>query len=930
MLLSYIKFAVVATFPVIAAFVLDLINKKTAFSKLNNAVKQIIYGLIFGLLAVLGTEWGIPLEIAQVNCRDAAVLTAGLLFGGPAGIIAGLIGGIERWIAVAWGISALSRVACTTSTILAGFFAAAVRKFMLNNKKPTWVISLAVGAIMEIFHMTMVFVTNINDATVAIPIIRISIIPMVIANSLSVTFATLISGGKISRKKQNIKISETIQRWLLVCVFVAFLFSTIFMYGLQNGLSVSQATDTLSLSLDNISEDIDESSDKEVLSVARQAVNDIPSGTLADVAAKYKVSIISIVGNDGIITQSSDSALTGYDVKTDINFNELINGKNEAVKSFNAENDTALKNIKTAVIKTDSGFILVGYNQNDFQNSIGSKLSRVVSKHSVGKNGFVIVKSSDNRVLNQENISDENSAVADELNIDFEADEAKTLLEKKIGNIPYYCMYDVTDGLTVVVLMTENEAFMVQSISLYANTFMEILVFAMMFGAIYKLIKTVIVNKMNKINSCLEEITDGNMDIVVDVRSNEEFQLLSDDINSTVGTLKRYIKEASERIDKELEFAKNIQISSLPNSISVSGRNEFEICPFMKTAKEVGGDFYDFYFTNSNVLNFLIADVSGKGIPAAMFMMRAKTELKNLTESGAAVDSVFTRANNELCSGNEAGMFVTAWQGCLDLETGKVTFANAGHNPPVVRHNGKFDYVKSKHGLVLAGMEGLKYKACELTLEPGDVIFLYTDGVTEATDNNDELYGEDRLLSILNSNECEDMNELCRSVEADIDKFIDGADQFDDITMIALKYFGKKSNVELHFDNAKLENLNEITDAVQTELERINCPMSIVSKLSIAIDEIYSNISKFSYTDGNGPVTVTLDEEFEPHRVVLKFVDKGRPFNPIANELPDVSLGAEEREIGGLGIFMVRKMMDDIRYVYADDSNILELVKNLE
>ncbi len=200
----------------------------------------------------------------------------------------------------------------------------------------------------------------------------------------------------------------------------------------------------------------------------------------------------------------------------------------------------------------------------------------------------------------------------------------------------------------------------------------------------------------------------------------------------TVAALKRYIDEAAARIDKELEFAKNIQSSALPSVFpAFPQRKDFDIHATMHTAKEVGGDFYDFYITDGNILNFLIADVSGKGIPAAMFMMRAKTQLKSLTESGLSMDEVFTRGNNGLCEGNDAGMFVTAWQGGLNLETGLVSFANAGHNPPLVKHkDGSFEYLKSRAGLVLAGMEGLKYKEQELNLSAGDIIFLYTDGVT--------------------------------------------------------------------------------------------------------------------------------------------------------------------------------------------------------
>ena len=268
--------------------------------------------------------------------------------------------------------------------------------------------------------------------------------------------------------------------------------------------------------------------------------------------------------------------------------------------------------------------------------------------------------------------------------------------------------------------------------------------------------------------------------------------MLSDDINSTVVTLKHYIAEAAARIDRELEFARSIQHSAIPTVFPpYPGHSEFDIYATMDTAKEVGGDFYDFYFVGENRLGFLIADVSGKGIPAAMFMMTAKTIIKGYAESGKPVDEVFTTANEKLCESNDAGMFVTAWMGVLDTVTGKVEFANAGHNPPLVRHaGGGFEYLRSKPCFILAGMDGIKYRKNEFTLAPGDEIYLYTDGVTEATDSENNLYGEERLLALLNSMGDLPGEEICRAVKADMDAFVGDAPQFDDITMLYLKYNG--------------------------------------------------------------------------------------------------------------------------------------------
>lgn len=334
-----------------------------------------------------------------------------------------------------------------------------------------------------------------------------------------------------------------------------------------------------------------------------------------------------------------------------------------------------------------------------------------------------------------------------------------------------------------------------KDVSVYVNVFMEIFIFAALFVLIYFLIKRIIIDNIRKINASLSQITNGNLNVTVDVRSNEEFASLSDDINSTVDTLKRYIDQAAARIDEELEFAKQIQCSSLPTIFP--NRTEFDLYAQMNTAKEVGGDFYDFYITNSNTVAFLVADVSGKGIPAAMFMMKAKAIIKDLTESGLEPSEVFTKANEKLCENNGAGMFVTAWLGVLDISTGNLKFANAGHNPPLIKRLDKdFEYLKDRSGMVLAGMDGLKYRKNETTLLPGEKIYLYTDGVTEAVNESEELYGEKRLLNIICSVKNETAEKICSTVKKDVDNFVGVAPQFDDITMLCLEFKAKSESGE--------------------------------------------------------------------------------------------------------------------------------------
>ena len=253
------------------------------------------------------------------------------------------------------------------------------------------------------------------------------------------------------------------------------------------------------------------------------------------------------------------------------------------------------------------------------------------------------------------------------------------------------------------------------------------------------------------------------------------------------------------RIEADLSIAQSIQSSALPSVFPpFPDQTEFELFASMHAAKEVGGDFYDYYMLDENTLGFLIADVSGKSIPGAMFMMTSKTVIKSLAESGMPVDEVFTEANEKLCEGNDAEMFLTAWMGYLDLKTGLVKVANAGHNPPVLIRDGKAEYVILKPGLMLAGMDGMMYKEQEVQLQRGDILYLYTDGVTEAMDAEENLYGEDRLIELLSfgdnhpapSGENGIAGAVCELVSADINRFVQGAEQSDDITMLCIRYLG--------------------------------------------------------------------------------------------------------------------------------------------
>jgi sigma-B regulation protein RsbU (phosphoserine phosphatase) len=299
----------------------------------------------------------------------------------------------------------------------------------------------------------------------------------------------------------------------------------------------------------------------------------------------------------------------------------------------------------------------------------------------------------------------------------------------------------------------------------------------------------------------VREIAGGNLDKKLSITTGDEIEHLANSFNSMTDELKTYIENLSrvtaekERVAAELSVATSIQAGMLPNIFpAYPERKEFDIFASMNPAKEVGGDFYDFYLIDETHLAITIADVSGKGVPAALFMVIAKTILKNCVMMTKDVDKLaeaMEKTNDQLCQGNEESMFVTVFLGVLDITSGEFIYVNGGHNPPLMKTNGRFEYLSLKKSCMLGAMEGMTYRAQRLVMKPGDMLFLYTDGVTEAQDTDNRLYSETRLQNVLNS-EADDMNakDVLAAIRKSVEDYAGDAEQFDDITMLGLIYKG--------------------------------------------------------------------------------------------------------------------------------------------
>ena len=787
--------------PVVLCGVYYQAEKTQRFAAFSHKARQILIGISFGILAILATEFGIPMRDAVLNVRDAAPLAAGLVFGWPAGLIAGLIGGIERWFAVLWGASEYTRLAGSLGTILAGVTGAAVRRFLMDNRKTSWFYGLAVGITVEVFHMLLVFLTHMDELQRAFEVVRGCAVPMILANSLSVmcsiAVVTQLSKKKEPARHEVRKIAQTFQRWLLVCVVLAFLATGVFTYFFQTRLADATASYTLNLNLQDVRKEIQDASDQHLLLLTHQIAWELdgqsPETELPRLAKKYDVSEINLVDDHGMIIASTYSDFVGYDMangQQSAEFLPLLDGASEIVQEYQPTTyDASISRKYAGVALPQGGFLQVGYDAQRFHRDIGEQVITAARNRHIGRTGCIII-CDENGVI----VSDRDGHEGESINLlgyagREEFREGVCFTDTIYGTFSY-CMFTKTEGYYIIAVLAVSEAMFSRDVAVYILAFMETLVFAVLFAQIYFLVKKLVVENIQKINHSLSQITGGDLNVTVDVRSNEEFASLSDDINMTVDTLKRYIDEAAARIDKELEFARKIQHAALPSVFPpYPKRKDFSIYASMDTAKEVGGDFYDFYMLGEDKLAFLVADVSGKGIPAAMFMMTAKTLIKGFAETGLEVNEVFTQSNAKLCEGNEADMFVTAWMGILDLKTGVLSYANAGHNPPALRsRDGDYAFVRSRPNLILAGMDGVQYRKHELQLRPGDELYLYTDGVTEAQNLSNELFGEQRLLSSLNEAKGMSVEEICKKVKADVDIFAGAADQFDDITMLSIKW----------------------------------------------------------------------------------------------------------------------------------------------
>ena len=642
-----------------------------------NRFQKILIGVVFGISSIISTHFGVEYEGMIINVRDIGPLAAGLFFSPTAGVVAGLIGGIERYIAGTYfGVGSYTRIACSVSTCLAGFVAMAMKIKMFNRKMLTPFYALFMGAVMEVFHMYVVFITHRNDMRMAFLVVSTCAVPMIIFTAIGMCVCSILlqvfSGEWVNPfqkiEEDNEPLSRKFQKWLFLIMSIVIIGSFIFSYILQTQTANQYCKSLLTRNFDTIS------SNYELHETNLDADSNIVYG---------------IITKDRVV----------------------LKGKNIGATLDNDE----------------------------YTNLIGN-LGSIEEGPFFGVNSLFYAQSIDNNKI-------------------------------------------------LAVTMPKSEVYWYRDAQAYEFALADILLFTAIYVLIAYLVNRIVVNNIQLINTSLSKITNGNLNETVTVRNSLEFASLSDDINQTVVALKGYINAAEKRIEQELILARTIQTSALPQIFNFSDRDEFELFASMNPAKQVGGDFYDFFFVDRNKIAFVIADVSGKGIPAALFMMRSKTAIRSFAEAGGTPEEILIKTNETLCEGNDAEMFVTVQIGILDLATGCMACANAGHEYPAIMHqNGKYELIKDKHSVALAAMPGVKPKPYEIKLELNDRIFVYTDGVPEAINEKEEQYGTERMLEVLNTTVGMSMENTLNKVSASVNSFKGEAEQFDDITMLGIEF----------------------------------------------------------------------------------------------------------------------------------------------
>ena len=411
------------------------------------------------------------------------------------------------------------------------------------------------------------------------------------------------------------------------------------------------------------------------------------------------------------------------------------------------------------------------------------------------------------------------------------------------------------------------------------------------------------------------EIVDANVTTHDEIKDlSDKFNVMQEQIINYVDRIRK-AKDKEQAMDAEINVASKIQLESLPAQTFYD--RDIELRAFIKPAKGVGGDFYDYFFIDEDHLAVTIADVSGKGIPASLFMMRSKESIQSVSKGEKDLAKVFHVVNNSLCMNNKEGFFVTCFLGVLDLKSKEFNYVSAGHERPFIRRNGKWERLETESNFVLGIEEDFEYKSQKIKLQKGDAIVLYTDGLNEAINSAKEEFGYERIKDSLSKvNEAKNM---ISGPISDLETFIGKEEQFDDITMLAFEI--KKDAVSYSYLNPTYDDITDLTEKVNKALSRLD--ENTLSKIGVVIDEAMNNIIFYGQTKAYKTLEVIIEKDKDSSNLI--FIDNSHPFNPLLKEKRTVQENMDQGIVGGLGISIIKSISKETEYVYANNKNILRI-----
>lgn len=506
--------------------------------------------------------------------------------------------------------------------------------------------------------------------------------------------------------------------------------------------------------------------------------------------------------------------------------------------------------------------------------------------------------------------------------------DAKAAIMQPIKDFYQHVDERTRNELTIV----QNKAWL-QLILILVSTGILLFLLFTLFLVIYKKVLL----RIDKLVDVSLRITKGDLSGRSQITGRDELGILGrafDKMVSQLADTLAIVTATKSRMESELNVAKDIQMSMVPLTFPAYPEHAgFDIFAQLVPAREVGGDFYDFYFVDKDHLCFVVGDVSGKGVPAALMMAVCRTLLKVRAQDDSSPASVTTHVNDEIAKENPNCMFVTVFIGILNISTGSLTYTNAGHNPALIKNkDGEVGTFSKVHGPVVGAMEDFAYEESHVNLKAGDTLLLYTDGVTEAHNPQDEMYSEGRLVQFVKGHELTSSQHFMDDLYRDLRNFEDGREPFDDTTALCLRYIKNSEDTPRAIKTVEIKNemkqINTVINEFEVFAQEYSVPGEVVMKMGLVFDDILSNVIQYAYTDEAEHIILIYFKLYSD-QILITVADDGIPFNPLLIKSPDINLSIEERVLGGLGIHLVKNIVDDCHYRRRVDQNILTLIKKL-